>query len=102
MLTEFIQLRHTLVKELIANGISNFKVLDTCSVTSLKCTANTSSCIKALAEVTAQDGVHLTPEVYFNRCRYGLTCHAEAIEEATEALLLEGLPQHRRCGLTVP
>jgi hypothetical protein len=69
MLTDFIQLRHTLVKELVANGVSNFKVLDTCSATALPCTANTASRIQALAEITARDGVHLKPEGYFNLAR---------------------------------
>jgi hypothetical protein len=69
MLTDFIQLRHTLVKELVANGVSNFQVLDTCSATALPCTANTASRIQALAEITVRDGVHLKPEGYFNLAR---------------------------------
>jgi hypothetical protein len=69
MLTDFIQLRHTLVKELVADGVSNFKVLDTCSATALPCTANTASRIQALAEITARDGVHLKPEGYLNLAR---------------------------------
>jgi hypothetical protein len=58
-----------LIKELIANGVKNLKVLDTCSVTALNSTANTSSRIAALAEVTAQDGVHFSPDGYFNLAR---------------------------------
>jgi hypothetical protein len=69
MLTGFIQLRHTLVKELVANGVSNFKVLDTCSATALPCTANTASRIQALSEITARDGVHLKPDGYLNLAR---------------------------------
>jgi hypothetical protein len=66
VLTEFIKLRHVLVKELVANGIKNFKVLDTCAATTLPCTANTASRIQALAEITAGDGVHMTPLGYSN------------------------------------
>ncbi len=69
LLSDFIQLRHILIKELIANSVKNFKVLDTCSVTALNCTANTSTRIAALADVTAQDGVHFTSDGYFNLAR---------------------------------
>jgi hypothetical protein len=58
-----------LIKELVANGVKNFKVLDTCSVTALHSTANTSTRIEALAEVTAHDGVHFSREGYFNLAR---------------------------------
>ncbi len=66
LLLDFIQLRHILIKELIANGVKNFKVLDTCSVTALNYTANTSTRIAALADVTAHDGDHFTSDGYFN------------------------------------
>jgi hypothetical protein len=69
MLTDFIQLRHVLVKELVANGIKNFKVLNTCSATTLPFTANTASRIQAHAEITAGDGVHMTPAGYSNLAR---------------------------------
>jgi hypothetical protein len=69
MLTDFIQLRHILIKELVANGVKNFKVLDTCSATALHSTANTTTRIEALAAVTAHDGVHLSREGYFNLAR---------------------------------
>jgi hypothetical protein len=45
------------------------KVLDTCSATSGKSIANTASRINALADVTAHDGVHFTPEGCFNLAR---------------------------------
>jgi hypothetical protein len=69
ILTDFIQLRHILIKELVANGVKNFKVLDTCSVTALNSTANASTRIEALAEVTVHDGFHFSREGYFNLAR---------------------------------
>jgi hypothetical protein len=88
MVTDFISLRHVLVWELVANGISNFKVLVTCSATSGKCTANTASRINALADVTAHDGVHFTPEGYLNLAR--------SIRVGMDALAALKLPKTRQ------
>ncbi len=72
LMTGFMQMRNDLIKILVAAGITNFKVLDTCCPTSCATTANTKTRIADLKKVTASDGVHLLAEGYVNlatRCQ---------------------------------
>jgi hypothetical protein len=72
LMTGFMRMRNDLIKILVAAGITNFKVLDTCCPTSCATTANTKSRITDLKKVTASDGVHLSAEGYVNlatRCQ---------------------------------
>jgi hypothetical protein len=72
LMSGFMQMRNDLIKILVAAGITNFKVLDTCCPTSCATTANTKTRITDLKKVTASDGVHLSAEGYENlatRCQ---------------------------------
>jgi hypothetical protein len=62
MLKEFFQQRHSLIRQLVAQGLKNFKVLETCSITSCDNTATHALRLSELRKVTAKDRV--SEEVY--------------------------------------
>jgi hypothetical protein len=64
MLKDFTQLRHTLIRRLVAHGLKNFKVLDTCCITGCVSTATTTSRLSELRQVTAKDWVHFVTAGY--------------------------------------
>jgi hypothetical protein len=66
LLSGFIQLRNLLIRSLVQKGLKNFKVLDTCCVTTCKTTANLKDRVTELRKVTAKDGVHFVAAGYGN------------------------------------
>jgi hypothetical protein len=63
LLSGFIQLRNLLIRTLVQK---NFKVLDTCCVTSCKTTANIAERLSEMKKVTSKDGVHFVAAGYGN------------------------------------
>jgi hypothetical protein len=61
---EFTQQRATFIRHLVARGLKNFRVLDTCCTTGCIRTAITPTRTSALRQVTAKDGVHFVTSGY--------------------------------------
>jgi hypothetical protein len=74
LLTGFLQQRNDLIKNLVAAGVTNFKVLDACCMTAGATTANTKTRITDLKGVTARDGVHFVAEGYQNLAARSQVC----------------------------
>jgi hypothetical protein len=66
LLQGFMRLRNDLIKNLVQNGLTGFKVLDCCCVTGCPPTAATSERLDGLQKVTARDGIHFSVEGYRN------------------------------------
>jgi hypothetical protein len=66
LLFGFIQLRNLLIRSLVQKGLKNFKVLDTCCVTTCKTTANLNDRVIEMRKVTSKDGVHFVAAGYGN------------------------------------
>jgi hypothetical protein len=55
-----------LIRSLVQKGLKNFKVLDTCCVTTCKATANLNDRVVEMRKVTSKDGVHFVAAGYGN------------------------------------
>ncbi len=66
LLANFLQLRHSLIRQLVSRGLTNFKVLDTCCTTTCISTATITHRLAELRQVTAKDGVHFIAQGYAN------------------------------------
>ncbi len=64
MMSGFVRLKNDLIKQLVHNGLSNFKVMDTCCVTAVPATAKIGERLAELKEVSSGDGIHFTAEGY--------------------------------------
>jgi hypothetical protein len=64
LLQGFVHLPTNLIRLLVTQGITNFKVMDSCCMTKCATTADTEERIKNLRRVTAKDGVHFVDEGY--------------------------------------
>jgi hypothetical protein len=76
LLTNFVQLRNELIKHLVSEGLTNFKIMDSCCVTNCGLTANTASRPEELKKV---HGVHFT--------RIGFTNLAKRCSDCLKTLL---------------
>jgi hypothetical protein len=74
LLTDFLQLRQSLIGQLVSKGLSNFKVLDTCCTTTCTSTATTANRLVELRKVTAKDDVHFIAQVYVNMANRASAC----------------------------
>jgi hypothetical protein len=74
LLSDFLRLRNDLIKNLVAAGVTNFKVLDACCTTAGATTANAKTRITDLMRVTARDGIHFTVEGYQNLASRSQVC----------------------------
>jgi hypothetical protein len=74
LLEGFMRLRNDLIKNLIQNGLTNFKVLDSCCVTDCLPTAVIPERLKGLQKVTARDGIHFSEEGYRNLAKRADKC----------------------------
>jgi hypothetical protein len=74
LLTDFLQLRNNLIRQLVAKGLSNFKFLDTCCTTTCTSPANTATRLAELRKGTAKDGVHFIAKGYVNMANRASAC----------------------------
>ncbi len=74
LLSGFILQRNELIRSLVQNRLTNFKVLDVCCATTCTTTSNLSERLNALRGVLAEDGVHLTPNGYNNLAKRTISC----------------------------
>jgi hypothetical protein len=73
-MTGFTHLRNTLTHHLVASGLKNIKVIYTCCATNCAGTANTDTRLRELRTVTAQYGIHYTPEGHKNLANRCIKC----------------------------
>jgi hypothetical protein len=66
LLSGFIQQRNELIKSLVQNGLTNFKVLDVGCVTQCTTTASILERLNERRNVFAEDGIHFTANGYNN------------------------------------
>jgi hypothetical protein len=66
LLASFLRLRHSLIRQLVSRGLTNFKVLDTCCTTTCIGTATLTHRLAELRQITAKDGVHFIAQGYAN------------------------------------
>ncbi len=64
LMSGFIQLRTSLIKQLVSHGLTNFKVMDACCPTNCSLTADVSERIVELRKITAKDRVHFVDAGY--------------------------------------
>jgi hypothetical protein len=84
LLNGYINFRNTLIRHLVASGLRNFKVLDSCCTTDCISTATTPERLEALRKVTAHDGIHVTAKGHENLVARALKCiHAMSISTNT-------------------
>ncbi len=74
LLGGLIQQRSELIKCLVQLGLTNFKVLDACCVTTGATTASVPERLADLKTVTAADGIHFTETGYNNLARRTVSC----------------------------
>jgi hypothetical protein len=74
LLSGFILQRNELIRCLVQNGLTNFKVLDVCCATTCTTTSNLTERLNALRGVLAEDGVHFTPTGYNNLAKRTVSC----------------------------
>jgi hypothetical protein len=77
----FIQLRASLIRLLVSNGLTNFKVMDSCCATSCSLTASVRERIAELRKVTAKDGVHFFDDGYRNIAERCIACISTMLSE---------------------
>ncbi len=70
----FWQIRNDLIKQLVAMGIRNFKVMDICCMTACRPTASNTERLAELRKVTAKDGVHFIEAGYRNLANRCVSC----------------------------
>ncbi len=69
-----MQLRTSLIRQLVSYGLTNFKVMDSSCMTNCTTTADIEDRIKNLRSTTAKDGVHFIDEGYRNLATRCLEC----------------------------
>jgi hypothetical protein len=74
LLQGFVHLRTNLIRLLVTQGKTNFKVMDSCCMTNCATTADTEERIKNLRKITAKDGVHFVDEGYRTLAKRCLDC----------------------------
>jgi hypothetical protein len=74
LLSGLTQQKNELIKGLVQNGVTNFKVLDVCCVTQGATKASLSEKLVDLQKVSANDGVHFTAIGYQNLARRSVNC----------------------------
>jgi hypothetical protein len=74
LLTGFIKQRNDLIRHWVHFGLKDFKVLDSCCVTSCSPTANIPERLECLRKVTRDDGIHFNTEGYKNLASRAIGC----------------------------
>jgi hypothetical protein len=66
MMSGFVRLKNELIKQLVSHGVTNFKVMDSCCVTSAPTTASINERLIELKNVSNSDGIHFVADGYRN------------------------------------
>jgi hypothetical protein len=74
LLAGFVCLKNELIKHLVRLGVVNFKVMDSCCVTTCPTTANNSERLRELRGVYNSDGVHFTADGHKNLANRIIGC----------------------------
>jgi hypothetical protein len=62
----FVRLKNELIKQLVSQGVTNFKVMDSCCVTSVPTTSSINEPLIELKKVSNSDGIHFAADGYKN------------------------------------
>ncbi len=87
LLSRFIEIRNSLIRQLVSAGLTNFRVMDTCCTTVCPVTACVEERIKGLRSVTAKDGVHFVDVGYKNLAGRSINCLSKMIKKRPTTLL---------------
>ncbi len=74
LLAGYIRLRNELIKQLVSHGLSSFKVLDSCCMTTCSKTTSIAERLKTLREIMAKDDTHFLEAGYRNIAERCMTC----------------------------
>jgi hypothetical protein len=74
LLAGYIRLRNELIKQLVSHGLSSFKVLDSCCMTTCSKTASIAERLKTLREIMAKDDTHFLEAGYKNIADRSMNC----------------------------
>ncbi len=74
LLAGYIRLRNELIKQLVSHGLSSFKVLDSCCMTTCSKTASIAERLKTLCEIMAKDDTHFLEAGYKNIADRCMSC----------------------------
>jgi hypothetical protein len=66
LMSGFVRLKNELIQQLVSQGITNFKVMDSCCVTSAPTTASIDMRLSELKKVCSNDGIHFVDAGYKN------------------------------------
>jgi hypothetical protein len=79
-----MKLRNDLIKILVQNSLTGFKVLDCCCVTDCSPTAVISEQLDELRKTTARDGIHFTVDGYRNLAARTNSCLQSLMENSVQ------------------
>jgi hypothetical protein len=74
MLTDVMNLRGVLIRQLVEMEVRNFKDVDSCCTTACTPTANTTARVTELRKVLEKDGIHFTAEGHQNLAGDACSC----------------------------
>ncbi len=82
LLTGYIRLRNELIKQLASHGLSSFKVMDSCCMTSCSKTASIAERLKELRRIMAKDDTHFLEAGYKNLADRFMNCIRQIANDA--------------------
>ncbi len=66
LMSGFVRLKNELIKQLVSQGVTNFKVMDSCCVMSVPTTASINERLIELKKVSNSNGIHFVADGYRN------------------------------------
>jgi hypothetical protein len=84
MLTDVMNLRGVLIRQLVEMEVRNFKAVDSCCTTACTPTANATARVTELRKVTEKDGIHFTAEGHQNLAGDECSCIKTLIESTVK------------------
>ncbi len=86
LMSGFVRLKKELIKHLVSIGITNFKVMDLCCVTSASTNSSIVDRLNELKRVTNSDGIHFTADGHKNMATRVTDCLKTLIRKPTKPL----------------
>jgi hypothetical protein len=82
----FVRLKNELIKHLVSLGVTNFRVMDSCCVTSVSTTSPINERLNELKKVTNSDGIHFTADGHKNMASRVTDCLKTLINKPTKPM----------------
>jgi lysophospholipase L1-like esterase len=86
LVSGFVRLKNELIKHLVSLGVTNFKVMDSCCVTSASTNTSITDRLNELRKVTNSDGIHFTADGHKNMATRVTDCLKTLICKPTKPL----------------